>query len=530
MAVEQFLKEQNEQFQTLLKKASYAGWMAQTTGEKKWAEEAGKASSQFSLYYSDASRYEEVKSLLEQGNLTFEQKRQLEILETEMKENQLSKETIEELATMSSELNYLFNTYMPEVDGKKLSANDIRDTLVNSTDNLEREKAWKASKEVGAIVSSKLLELIKKRNESAQILGYDNYYQMAFANQELDLEEIFSIFAKLVEQSDDTFRELKGELDSSLAKKYNVSSSELRPWHYVDPFFQEAPANEKTNLDSFFKGKNLEKLTADTFDSMDMPIEGLYASSDLNPRDGKNPTAFCMDMDREGDIRVLCNNVDNTYWMGTMLHEFGHAAYNKYTNRDLPALLRSPAHILTTEAIAMLFGKMTENREWLSRFLQLDEETLNNLSPNLEKHEQLKMLISARWIITFVFFERELYQNPDQDLNKFWWEMVEKIQLVNPPEDRSNPDWAAKIHFTLAPVYYQNYLLGELTSAQLHQYILNHIDKEFFTPQVGAFIRDEFLAPGASFHWNKKIEKVTGQPLNPAFFVKAYCQKGQLNK
>lgn len=530
MTVEQFLKEQNEQFQILLKKSSYAGWMAQTTGEKKWAEEAGKASSEFSLYYSDGDRFEKVKELLSKEDLSAVQKRQLELLETEMKENQMSKETIEELASMSSELNYLFNTYLPEVNGRKLSANDIRDILVNSTNNEEREKAWKASKEVGAVVSSKLLELVKKRNEAARNLGYENYYKMAFANQELDMEEIFSIFTNLVEQSDETFRALKSELDASLAEKFQLEVSELRPWHYSDPFFQEAPANKDANLDPFFKGKNLETLTAETFNSMDMPIDGLYASSDLNPRDGKNPTAFCMDMDREGDIRVLCNNVDNTYWMGTMLHEFGHAAYNKYTNRDLPALLRSPAHILTTEAIAMLFGKMTENREWLSKFLKLDEATLDKLAPSLEKHEQLKMLISARWIITFVFFERALYEDPEQDLNALWWETVEKIQLVNPPEDRSNPDWAAKIHFTLAPVYYQNYLLGELTSAQLHQYILTNISEEFFTPQVGAYIRDEFLAPGSSHHWNKKIEMVTGEPLNPAFFVKAYCERTPVNR
>ncbi|MCM3616489.1 M2 family metallopeptidase [Sutcliffiella horikoshii] len=529
MLIENFLKEQNEQFQMLLKKSTHAGWMAQTTGEKKWAEEAGRASSEFSLFYAHKERYEQVKEFLKEPGLTPVQRRQLEILEYGMKENQLDKEAIKELSTLSSELNYLFNTYIPEVDGKKLSANDIREILLNSSDTQMREKAWKASKEVGKAVSEKLLELIKKRNESARKLGYDNYYQMSFANQELDMEEIFSMFSKLVEQSDETFRHLKGELDQQLAKKFDVKVDDLKPWHYVDPFFQEAPANERANLDAFFKGQDLEKLTADTFDSMDMPIEGLYASSDLEPREGKNPTAFCMDMNREGDIRVLCNNVDNTYWMGTMLHEFGHAAYNKYVNRDLPYLLRSYAHILTTESIAMLFGKMTENREWLSKFLKLEDKQLDEMMPSLEKHEQLKMLISGRWIITFVFFERQLYENPDQDLNSLWWETVEKVQLLNPPEDRTNPDWAAKIHFTLAPVYYQNYLLGELTAAQLYQYINKNVADEFFTKKVGAFIRDEFLAPGATYHWNEKIEKVTGEPLNPTYFVKAYCDNEKVS-
>ncbi|CAG9619936.1 M2 family metallopeptidase [Sutcliffiella rhizosphaerae] len=530
MLVEQFLKEQNAQFKELLVKATQAGWMAQTTGEKEWAEKAGKTTSELKLFYSDNKKFEQVKTFLADSSLGAEEKRQLELLEYEMKENQLDKESIEKLSGMSAELNYLFNTYLPEVDGNKLSANDIRNTLLNSTDSVEREKAWKASKEVGVVVSEKLLELVKQRNVAARKLGYENFYQMSFANQELDINDVFSMFQHLIDQSEDMFRSLKSELDQELADKFSIKIEELKPWHYVDPFFQEAPANEKSNLDRYFKGKDLKQLTADTFDSMDMPIEELYASSDLEPREGKNPTAFCMDMNREGDIRVLCNNVDNTYWMGTMLHEFGHAAYNNYVNRDLPYLLRSYAHILTTEAVAMLFGKMTENREWLTKFLQLDEVELNRIMPSLEKHEQLKMLISGRWIITFVFFERELYENPDQDLNALWWEKVEQIQLLNPPEDRTNPDWAAKIHFTLAPVYYQNYLLGELTAAQLYQYIKSTISEEFFNKKVGAFIRDEFLAPGASFHWNEKIKNVTGEPLNPEHFIKSYCTINKVNK
>ena len=28
-------------------------------------------------------------------------------------------------------------------------------------------------------------------------------------------------------------------------------------------------------------------------------------------------------------------------------------------------------------------------------------------------------------------------------------------------------DWAAKIHLTVAPVYYHNYLLGQMTASQL---------------------------------------------------------------
>lgn len=523
MHVEKFLKDISLSLGSIIKELTEASWMAQTTGEKEWAIKAGEKSAALRLFLSDQEKYEQVNTYLAQGELSELEKRQLIILQNSMADNQIPKEMLVKLEEMSAELNHLFNTYTPELNGKKLLSNDIRNVLRESEDLREREQVWKASKEVGAAVADKLLLLVKKRNEAAKHLGYDNYHQMAFANQELDREEVFSMFQELVNKTESTFKRLKGELDQALAKRFKLDVTDLRPWHYIDPFFQDAPAFEEADLDPFLKDQDLEKLTAETFRAMDIPIDDLYPSCDFYPREGKNPTAFCMDMDRNGDIRVLCNNVPNTYWMGTMLHEFGHAAYNKYVDRELPVIMRTYAHILTTEAIAELFGKMTSHPEWLERFLKLDRQVIESRRDALQNYEQLSLLISARWIITFVFFERELYENPDQDLNQLWWDIVERIQLVTPPDDRSNPDWAAKIHFTLAPVYYQNYLLGELTAAQLYQYIKTNISDEFFTPEVGAFIRDQFFKPGSRYHWNEKIERVTGERLNPKFFVEKYC-------
>lgn len=524
MTIDQFLQEQNAKMKELLFDVTTKVWMAQTTGDKEWAEKLGEAEARFNMYQSDSQRYKTAISYLQSPDLTPLQKRQLLLLSNNMKENQLPEEVLNELSGMSSELNYLFNTHSPVVDGKKMSANDIRDVLVKSDDNEMREKAWKASKEVGKVVEEKLLTLVKKRNEAARLLGYNNHHEMAFELQELNREEIFATFQKLLDLSAGTYRALKQELDEGLAKRFNVSVDELRPWHYADPFFQSAPATKETNLDPFFEGKDIVELTSETFDSMGIDVKDLYEKSDLYPREGKNPTAFCLDVDREGDIRVLCNLTPSSYWMAVNLHEFGHAAYNKYTDPELPFALRQPAHVFTTEAIAMLYGKMVKESMWLEKFLNLDKKELEELAPALKKYQQLDMLASARFIITFVFFERELYENPDQDLNALWWKIVEEVQMMKTQEGRNEPDWAAKIHFTLSPVYYQNYLLGELTAAQLHRYLDKNVSKEFFTPEVGRVIKDEFLKPGALYHWNEKIERVTGEPLNPQYFVDAYCK------
>jgi oligoendopeptidase F len=522
--IEVFLQRFNDQMQALMKDATESSWMAQTTGEAEWAAKSSEASTKFNLLFSDKETFELTKQYLNSDGLTDIQKRQLELLANAMEENQLPEEIIADLSKRSSELNLLFNTHSPVVDGKAYSANDIREVLINSNDLELRKKVWYASKEVGKVVEKGLLELVNKRNEAARLLGYDNHHQMSFALQELDRDEVFSIFKDLVTQSDEAYRSMKQELDERLAAKFGIESADIRPWHYVDPFFQEAPASDSTNLDSFYKGKDIVQITTDTFNSMGIKIDDLYAKSDLFPREKKNPTAFCTDIDREGDVRVLCNLTESSYWMETNLHEFGHAAYFKYVDPSLPFGLRTVSHTLTTEAIAMLFGKMGKDPRWLKKFLQVDEETVNKLTPELQKYQQLQMLISARWIITFVLFEKELYENPDQDLNALWWKTVNEIQLVTPPDSTDNPDWAAKIHFTLAPVYYQNYLLGELMAAQLQRHIETKISPEIFTKETGEMLLNQFFKPAALYEWNEKISKVTGEKLSPSYFVDLYCK------
>ena len=97
-----------------------------------------------------------------------------------------------------------------------------------------------------------------------------------------------------------------------------------------------------------------------------LPIDDVLARSDLYEKPGKSPHAFCTDIDREGDVRVLANIVPNEYWMGTMLHELGHAVYSsKNIPRELPYVLRTEAHILTTEGVAMMFERFSKSADWL---------------------------------------------------------------------------------------------------------------------------------------------------------------------
>ena len=129
-------------------------------------------------------------------------------------------------------------------------------------------------------------------------------------------------------------------------------------------------------------------------------------------------------------------------------------------------------------------------------------------------------------------FEKQLYANPEQDLNSLWWRTVEKYQLVKRPPDRDRPDWAAKIHFAVAPCYYHNYMLGELLASQLHNHLVHEVlrlksdAKVSYVGRVkaGKFLRKNIFEAAAVYHWSEMIKRATGEPLTPKYFVQQFVR------
>jgi peptidyl-dipeptidase A len=116
-------------------------------------------------------------------------------------------------------------------------------------------------------------------------------------------------------------------------------------------------------------------------------------------------------------------------------------------------------------------------------------------------------------VLVMTTFERALYADPDRDLDTLWWDLVEQHQLVRRPPGRHAPDWAAKIHLAAAPVYYQNYLYGEMVASQLQATLQDRFGGLVDRPEAGRFLVDDFFAPGASRRWDQLVADATGEPL-----------------
>jgi peptidyl-dipeptidase A len=276
------------------------------------------------------------------------------------------------------------------------------------------------------------------------------------------------------------------------------------------------------NADRFFADKSLEEIATRTYDGLGMDVRDVLARSDLYARPKKYQHAFCTDIDRKGDVRVMCSLEPDERWMETLLHELGHAVYDTYLDPDLPFLLRRPAHTLSTEAMAMLMGRLSLDPAWLAEVAGVPAEEVAPVVPAIRARRRLGMLLFVRWVLVMVQFERALYADPERDLNRLWWDLVERYQRLTRPEGRDAPDWAAKIHLALYPVYYQNYLLGELMASQLNRTIASRFGRLVGTPAAGRFLVDEFFRRGARADWDTTLEQVTGERLSPRYFAEEF--------
>jgi peptidyl-dipeptidase A len=528
--LQEFIRQHVADLEPMLKAANLAYWNFTTTGKSDYEAKFSRLQVALRKMYADSDRFDQLKALTSEPPDDPLLARQATLLLNDFIGNQMDEETIEELTRREVAIESTFNTFRAELRGKKVTENDVQDILRDSDDQSLRREAWQASKQIGPQVAGPLLELVELRNQIARQIGFDNYYSMHITLQELNEEELFGIFDELDHLVSPVYRDYKAGLDTQLAERFGIQPAELRSWHYSDPFFQEAPSADpavRAFLAETYADKDIEALTRRFYHAIGLDVDDILARSDLYERDGKQQHAYCLHIDRQGDVRVMANIKANEKWMSTMLHECGHAVYDKYLDMTLPYLLRQPAHILSTEAIAMLMGRLEADPDWLALYPGVPEEKTRSLAGTLWQQWRGQLLIMARWVPMMAHFEQALYQEPDQDLNRLWWDLEEHFQMVPRPEGRDAPDWAAKIHLSTAPVYYHNYLLGELVASQVHHHIESQVlgdngsrGRRFVSdPSVGDYLVQDIFRPGALRHWQEALEAATGERLRSQYFV-----------
>jgi peptidyl-dipeptidase A len=535
-AAKAFVDDHVKRLRPLEVAAGRAWWDANITGKDEDFKKKEDSQNKIDAALAEKAPFESLKALKKEKDAgTIKDPllaRQIDLLYLQYLEKQVDPSLLKKLTAKANAVEQGFNVFRATVNGQEMTDSKVRDVLKTATDSGTRKDVWEASKVVGGKVEQDLKELVSVRNQSAKELGFPNFHALYLYLNEQNGKDLIALFDDLDRLTKEPFTQAKAEIDAKLAKTYSLAPNELMPWHYHDPFFQESPAVFDADLDAPYKTADILALCRAFYAGIGLPIDRVLTQSDLYEKKGKSPHAFCTDIDREGDVRVLGNIVPNEYWMGTMLHELGHSVYSSNNGnipQSLPYVLRAEAHILTTEGVAMQLQKFSKSRPWLEKMgvKVPDGEKFDAAAAKVQRNE---LLIFSRWCQVMLRFEKGLYEDPKQDLNALWWDLVQKYQGLKKPAGRSAPDYAAKIHICSAPVYYHNYMMGQLFASQVHHALVKDLYPGTKTTdalyigdkKVGEWMTKKVFAVGRTLAWNDLLKHATGVGLNPEAFAKDF--------
>lgn len=502
------------------RQCNQAAWLLETTGSQDAAGLQADLETELRVFLGDSTRFSEAKrakSAMEHAPA--ELKRSYNVWMNLCKPCCVPPALLRQIADKEAEVRLLYANFRPTLDGQSLSEEDIRDRMKNEKDPKCRKQIWDLSKEIGSKLAPSILSLVNLRNESARSLGHANYFEMQLELQEVDSKWLLSFLEEIARDSDTAYTALMQQVNTTLSTRFKTPIEALGPWAWSDPFCQEDPlaAHE---MDECLEGVDIPAWTTHFYDRMGFDVRPILKRSDLYPRTGKNQHAFCTHIDRRGDIRTLNNLTQSMRWLETLLHELGHAIYEEGFDSSLPWLLREPPHMITTEAIALLMGRQAYRASTLQEF----PHATPKLIPAVEASSSRRQLIFSRWVLVMTHFEKQLYENPTQDLNTLWWTLVERYQKIKAPEGRKGKcDWAAKYHVGMAPVYYYSYLLGELFASSLEALCLSKTNQKGLThPCVGKLLNERLFSIGNRLSWKETIEHVLEGPFSASSWIKQF--------
>lgn len=537
---DRFLELANAGYQALYRVNSEAQWLALTDVTPQHdaaAEAAGKA---YAAFNGNPALITEARELLkhekELNELTVRQLKQLLLNAAEGP--MTNPELVAKRVAAETRQASLMNGFEFQLNGKKITANEIDDRLDKSADLAERKAVWEASKAIGPVLKENLVTLRDLRNGVAREMKYPDYFSLEVAAYGMTTDEML----KMLEDWMATLRRLYLQLHTwakyKLAEKFHQPVPKKIPAHWINNrWAQEWPGLvEAANLDKYFEGRTPEWIvrTAEQFyTGLGLPPlpQSFWDKSDLYPvppgeKRKKNTHASCWHVDLQRDIRSLQSIEPNARWFFTAHHELGHGHYFlAYSRPEVPYLLRLGAapgfHEGVGELIALAASQVPylQSRGVLPREFHPDK-TAFLLDDALTRS------------IPFIYFscgtmshwEADIYAHnlPPDQWNARWWKYVGDFQGIEPPSPRGEEfcDAASKTHINDTPAYYYNYAFATVFKFQLHDYIARHILHQ--PPQscnyadnkeVGAWLNN-ILKKGATEDWRKVLKEATGEEIS----------------
>ncbi|MFA6312168.1 MAG: M3 family metallopeptidase [Sterolibacterium sp.] len=387
------------------------------------------------------------------------------------------------------------------------------------------------------VLANGFLDIVRKRNELAQSLGYPNYFDYkVHKNERMSAAQLSAILddfeLRTREANQRTLDKLAADKGEDALKPYNLRyhmSGDVT--RQLDPYLP------------FSKG--LQRWV-ESFRRLGIGYRGALLQLDLLERKGKYQNGFCHGpiptfFDEQG--RWVSGQINFTSEakpdqigsgaraLATLFHEGGHAAHFANVTQNSPCFSQEfpPTSMAYAETQSMFCDSLLEDADWLKRYAAnaAGEAVPDDLIRLRIATTQPFSAYNERSLLVVSDFESALYRMPDAERDP---EAV--LALARACERRIlgvavSPRPLLAIPHLLnqeSAASYHGYLLANMAVYQTRAYFQKKFGYLTDNPAIGPLLAQHYWAPGNGVSHDATLRSLTGEGFSARYLADACNQ------
>lgn len=488
-----------EELHKLHVERSKLAWVQYTAGYDFGLEACYK---QVNDFMQNKDHFELIKEYKEK-DLNSEDKRRVEILFKSFESYHQSDEINDlkmKIQLKTTELSKILNTFRYKIDGKEKTAVELAQILSLSEDRELRKKAFLSKNQINKpMVEAGFLELVNMRKELAKLSGFDSFVAMRLHDDELE-PTLFDSWKDEVNELVPKMNEMRTEY----AKKF-LNDDKIYPWDEQYVAGKIAPSLSK-------KVDMLEYYTpiAALFKEFGFDLDEYNITYDIYSRKNKSEWGYNFPIETGVDSRILANVKDKFYEFGVLLHETGHGVHS-FLNDPEKRILNYGISGIVTEGIANLFGSLMLDEKFYGQFFDEDLEVAREEFKAIKAWNKM----NALRMVPRIMFDQEFYKtdvNSLEDIYDMYWRI--NNEYLGSDRGDYEPPCLFVIHHTTHPIYYHNYLMGDVTCEMLAEVFKEKHGVEKITEKpkaFGEFLYNEVVSPSGLYTYSELFNRISGK-------------------
>ncbi|MBE8577549.1 MULTISPECIES: M3 family metallopeptidase [Vibrio] len=381
------------------------------------------------------------------------------------------------------------------------------------------------------LLANGFIELIKKRNQFAQSLGFKTFFDYSVVKTEqMTTEQLFTIL-------DDFEARTR---DNHLQSLANLAEQKGENALQAHNFTYSFAGDVMNDLDPYVPFSKSLRRWIESFGRLNIEYSQATLKLDLLDRKGKYPNGFCHGpipsfYDQDTWVAAQVNFTSNAKpdqvgsgydGINTLFHEGGHAAHFANVKMNAPCFSQefAPTSMAYAETQSMFCDSLLNDADWLKQYaLNADGQAVpDELIKAIIDNKQPFRAYQERSILVVPYFERALYELADEALTP------EKITALARSSEKTilglacSPRPLMAIPHLLsdeASCAYQGYLLAHMAVYQTRAYFTDKFGYLTDNPEIGPLLAKHYWHQGNSVNHNGTIESLTGEGFNAKYLA-----------